>query len=93
MGKFTIKIEKEAQKDLDKHFKAGNKSNINKISKIILELSVHPESGTGQPERLKHELTGFWSRRINSKDRLIYKIDENIVTVFIVSAMGHYSEK
>jgi toxin YoeB len=93
MGKFTIKIEKEAQKDLDKHFKAGNKAIINKISKIILELSIHPEYGTGQPERLKHELTGFWSRRINSKDRLIYKIDESIVTVFVVSAMGHYGEK
>jgi toxin YoeB len=32
---------------------------------------------------------GFWSREINKKDRIIYKVDEDIVTVFIIAAMGH----
>ncbi|WP_457133250.1 type II toxin-antitoxin system YoeB family toxin [Mucilaginibacter sp. UYNi724] len=47
----------------------------------------------GNPEQLKYELAGFWSRRINRKDRLIYKVEEDIVMVFVVSAMGHYNSK
>ena len=47
-------------------------------------------TGTGNPEELKYELSGFWSRRINKKDRLIYEVQEEVVTVFVVSAFGHY---
>ncbi|MDR3694285.1 type II toxin-antitoxin system YoeB family toxin [Mucilaginibacter sp.] len=42
---------------------------------------------------MKFDLSGFWSRQINKKDRLIYTIEDNIVTVTIVSAKGHYSDK
>jgi toxin YoeB len=90
MGKYKIEFRKEAEKDLILHKKSGNKANINKIQKILIELFEHPYSGEGQPEALKHELSGFWSRRINQKDRIIYKIEEQIVTVLVVSATGHY---
>lgn len=93
MGKFRVKIEKSAQKDLKKHFKAGNKATIKKIELILLELSEHPTTGTGQPEMLKYELAGKWSRRINQKDRIIYSINDSTVTVFVFSAMGHYADK
>ncbi len=69
------------------------KQHSKKIEKILLELSEHPYTGTGNPERLKYELSDFWSRRLNSKDRIIYKVNENIVTVYVVSAMGHYKDK
>lgn len=75
------------------HLKSGNKANIKRIEKILEELTQTPFEGTGDPEALKHELTGFWSREINKKDRLIYKVEEEIVTVFVISAMGHYSDK
>lgn len=58
-----------------------------------MELSENPFEGIGQPEPLKHELSGYWSRRINQKDRIIYRVDEEIVTVIILSAMGHYGKK
>lgn len=90
MGKFELKIEKLAQKHLAQHFKNGDKASIKKIEKILIELTEHPFSGEGRPEALKYELTGYWSRRINSKDRLIYKVDEGLVTVLVISAMGHY---
>ena len=90
MGKFTIKIEKLAENQLKKHLKSGNKASIKKIEQIFIELSQSPYTGIGNPEPLKHELIGFWSRRINQKDRIIYKIQEDIVTVFVISAMGHY---
>ena len=63
---------------------------IKKILKILNELKEHPYTGTGNPEELKYELSGFWSRRINKKDRLIYEVQEEVVTVFVVSAFGHY---
>lgn len=93
MGKFRVEIKIEAQKDLKKHFKSGNKATIKKIEVILKELENHPESGTGQPEQLKHELVGKWSRRINQKDRMVYSINDNTVTVEVLSAMGHYSDK
>lgn len=93
MGKYKVEIQPTAEKDLSKHKKSGNKATQLKIIKILDELTEHPYTGTGKPELLKYELEGFWSRRINQKDRLVYKVHENIVTVFVLSAWGHYSDK
>jgi toxin YoeB len=93
MGKYRVKIEKLAESHLRQHYRSGNKAIIIKLQKILFELSIHPYKGEGQPEQLKHELTGFWSRRINRRDRLIYKVEEEVVTVLVISAMGHYSDK
>lgn len=93
MGKFRLKIEKLAENDLKKHFKSGNKASIKKIQHILEELSEHPFTGIGQPEELKHDLQGLWSRRINQKDRIIYSVEEEIVTVIVFSAMGHYFDR
>jgi toxin YoeB len=93
MGKFRLKIEPKASLDIAKHKKSGNQATIKRIAKILVELSETPFEGIGKPEALKHQLSGFWSREINKKDRIIYKIDEDIVTVFVIAAMGHYSEK
>jgi toxin YoeB len=93
MGKFRLKIEPKASLEIAKHKKSGNQASIKRIANILVELSETPYEGVGKPEALKHGLTGFWSREINNKDRLIYRVDENIVTVFIIAAMGHYSDK
>ncbi len=93
MGKFRLKIEKLAELHLKKHIKSGNQAAIKKINTILEELQETPFQGVGKPEALKHELTGFWSREINSKDRIIYKVDQDIVMVYVFSAKGHYSDK
>jgi toxin YoeB len=93
MEKFIVVLTEEAKSDIAKHKKSGNKSNEKKIKIFLEELKIHPFSGAGQPEQLKHELHGFWSRRINQKDRMIYSVDKTIVTVEVVSAMGHYRDK
>lgn len=93
MGKFRLKIEPKASLDIAKHKKSGNQGSIKKIAKILKELSETPFEGTGNPEALKHELNEFWSREINKKDRMIYRVEEDIVTVFVISAIGHYSDK
>jgi toxin YoeB len=91
MGKYQVIIKATAEKDLSKHKKSGDLASIKKILKILNELKDHPYSGSGNPEPLKFELSGYWSRRINKKDRLIYEVQDEIVTVFVVSALGHYS--
>ena len=93
MGKYTLEISFKARKELRLIYKSGNKSDIRKVEEIFLELSDTPYEGTGNPEALKYELAGYWSRRINKKDRIIYKVYEKRVIVLIVSAIGHYGDK
>ena len=93
MGKFRVEIEELARIHIEKHLKSGDKASIKKLQKILHQLTEHPFIGVGNPEPLKYQLTGKWSREINKKDRIIYKVNEEIVTVFVISAMGHYTDK
>jgi toxin YoeB len=93
MGKFRVEVTKIAKQDIEKHKKSGNQATIKRIAKILVELSETPFEGIGNPEALKYQLSGFWSREINKKDRMIYQIDNDIVTVFVIAAMGHYADK
>ena len=93
MAKYIIELTDLAKEQLQKHKKSGNKSNLNKISKIFEDLENHPFTGIGNPEQLKHSLSGFWSRKINQKDRIIYSVNDTLVLVEVISAMGHYSDK
>ena len=90
---YVVKISKEAKEDILSHEKAGNKVALSKIDRIVEELKVHPTTGIGKPERMKHKEGEVWSRRIDQKNRMTYEIEENIVTVTVVSAMGHYDDK
>ncbi len=93
MGKFRVEIIPEAKIEISKHLKSGNQASIKKLGKILEELTEKPFEGIGKPEALKHKFSGFWSREINKKDRIIYSVEEEIVTVVVISAMGHYSDK
>jgi len=87
---FTVKFEGKALSDIKKITKSGKQSDIRKLEEILEELKIDPSCGIGQPEQLKHHLSGYWSRRINKKDRLIYQILEDEVIVVVVSALSHY---
>ena len=70
--------------------KSGNIQIQKKITKIIADIIVHPETGIGKPEQLKYELSGLWSRRINDEHRIIYKVEDDIL--YIASLRGHYEK-
>ena len=53
-------------------------------------LREDPSTGIGKPEQLRHNLAGFWSRRISQKDRVIYKFDDQSIYVFAIG--GHYDD-
>lgn len=90
---YSIHFTPKAIKDLSELKKSGNKAVMAKIERLLLELAEHPTIGTGQVEALKGNFSGFWSRRIDKFNRIIYTIEEEIITVTVISAKGHYSQK
>ncbi len=90
---YKLKLTKIALSDIQLHKKSGNKSILKKIDVLLNELMLHPRKGTGRPEKLKYDLEGLYSRRINKEHRLVYRIQDNIVTVLVLSAHSHYGDK
>lgn len=93
MGKYSLVLSARARNELQSHYKSGNQRMIKRIEQIFLELSETPYYGTGNPEALKYHLSGYWSRRLNKRDRIVYRVFEDKVVVLIVSAIGHYDDK
>lgn len=90
---YILAFTETALTDIEKHKKSGDLVIIRKINQLLQELINHPKSGTGQPEILKHDLQGLYSRRINKKHRLVYQIKDEVVTVLVLSAYKHYGNK
>lgn len=61
---------------------------LKKINDLIKVIDRNGNQGLGKPGPLKHELSGYWSRRITEEHRLIYSIDDE--NIFIASCGGHY---
>jgi toxin YoeB len=61
---------------------------VRKINELIKAVDREPFSGIGKPEPLRHELAGYWSRRITNEHRMVYKVEGNLLT--IVQLRFHY---
>ena len=59
-----------------------------KIITLIKDINRSPFSGLGKPEPLKHEYSGYWSRRITDEHRLVYKVND--ISIIIASCKYHY---
>lgn len=68
-----------------------DRKTIKRIIKLIKDIERNGYTGIGKPEALKGDLSGLWSRRIDSKNRIVYKIDED--TVRIYQCGSHYGDK
>ena len=90
---YFVELTQEAENELDSHLFAGNLKIIKKIYRLFSELAEHPKTGTGKPKPLKYGSGGIWSRRIDEKHRMLYKIEDEIVTVFVIALWGHYDDK
>ena len=68
-----------------------DKSLHKNLCKILQEMQRDdPSKGLGKPEALRHNLSGFWSRRISKNDRIIYKFDSKSIYIFAIG--GHYDK-
>lgn len=90
MIEYELEFTQQALDDIERHRKSGNKPLLKKLNNLLLELKEHPETGTGQVEKLKHYEEETWSRRINDEHRLVYRIKEDVVIVLVLSVYGHY---
>jgi toxin YoeB len=59
-----------------------------KIENLLKEISRTPYEGSGKPEPLKYDLSGYWSRRIEKEHRLVYKVQDD--HLYILSCRFHY---
>lgn len=66
----------------------NDQKKLKKILALIDEIRKTPFSGSGKPEPLKHNLSGCWSRRIDDKERIVYRVDEE--KIIMVACKGHY---
>jgi toxin YoeB len=78
----------ESLDDLQFWKQSGNIKIQNKILKLLNSIKETPYEGVGKPEALKHNWSGYWSRRINQEHRLIYKWDNG--KIFIAQLRSHY---
>lgn len=88
-----IVLLEQAIKDRDYWLKSGNVAIMNRITALLKDIAAHPYMGIGKPEPLKYDLAGKWSRRINSEHRIVYSVQDDIVTVYVLSMRFHYSKK
>jgi len=72
------------------YWQTQDKKTLKRINKLIIDSQRSPFSGLGKPEPLKENLSGFWSRRIDDTNRLVYAVDQNQIT--IISCRYHYGK-
>ena len=73
------------------YFQSQDKKTLKKINELIKDIERNGAlNGIGKPEKLTNNLNGLYSRRINGKDRLVYKLENDFIV--ILQWKGHYND-
>ena len=72
------------------YWQTQDKKTLKKINNVLTDVMRHPFEGLGKPEPLKHN-RGYWSRRIDEVNRVVYKPTED--SILIIAVKGHYGDK
>ncbi len=72
------------------YWEQTDKKIFKRINQLIKDIDRNGHEGIGKPEALRHEMQGFWSRRINTEHRLVYAIDEN--NILVAQCRFHYEK-
>ena len=70
------------------YWQSQDKKTLKRINKLITDIKRSPFDGIGKPEPLKENLTGFWSRRIDDTNRLVYAVEAS--AIIVISCRYHY---
>ena len=70
------------------YWQSQDRKTLKRINKLIEDVKKHPFEGIGKPEALRENLTGYWSRRIDNTNRLVYTVADELIT--IISCRYHY---
>lgn len=72
------------------YWQIQDKKTLKRINLILQDIDRNGYSGIGNPEPLKGELSGFWSRRIDEVNRIVYRLKDGVAE--ILSCKGHYDD-
>ena len=71
------------------YWQSQDKKTLRRINQLLTDISRNGYTGIGKPEPLKNDLTGYWSRRIDEVNRLVYRISDDVIEV--LQCKGHYN--
>ena len=71
------------------YWQATDKQTLKRINTLIKDIKRSPFDGIGKPEPLKHDLAGYWSRRIDKENRIVYKVTSE--SIIIAMCRYHYN--
>jgi toxin YoeB len=83
-----IELTAKADKDLDYWKITNNEKVLKRIRDLLQSMIDTPFNGIGKPEPLKYNLSGKWSRRIDKENRIVYEVENQLITIY--SLKGHY---
>ena len=86
---YEIELTAEAERDLV-FWSKNDKKTLKRIRALIANMQETPYTGLGKPEALRHEWSGFYSRRIDSRNRLVYVVNEDQQLITIHQMRYHY---
>lgn len=87
---YKIRFTETADEDVLYWKQSGQKIAMAKIQHLLVDMQQHPLTGLGKPEALRFDLSGKYSRRIDTKNRLVYDVDESSMIITVHSLRGHY---
>jgi toxin YoeB len=87
-----IRFSSKALEDIEYWKKSGNQAVMHKITLLLKDMVAHPFAGIGKPEPLKYAFSGSWSRRINSKHRMVYIVNVEKDEIYILALRYHYAQ-
>ena len=70
------------------YWQSQDKKTLKRINQLLRDVSREPFTGIGKPEPLRENLTGYWSRRIDDTNRLVYAVEEQ--AIIVVACRYHY---
>jgi toxin YoeB len=83
-----IRLIEESEKDFAYWKKSHNTIILKRIAELFASMEKTPTQGIGKPEPLRHNLSGYWSRRIDWENRIVYRVEDDII--WVISLKGHY---
>lgn len=73
------------------YWQSQDKKTLKRINALLKEISRDPFDGKGKPEPLRGDLSGYWSRRIDDVNRLVYRVSDGQTEIY--QCKGHYDDK
>ena len=70
------------------YWQSQDKKTLKRVNQLLRDVSREPSTGIGKPEPSRENLTGYWSRRIDDTDRLVYAVEEQ--AIIVVACRYHY---